>query len=114
VFGGLGGLNTNDTWTWDGTTWTRESPAHQPPWRFFSPAAFDRQLGGVVLFGGSSPNGDLNDVWAWTGSDWHPVRTAKPPAPRESSMLAVDEADGALLLFGGQARGLVRAGTWKL
>jgi hypothetical protein len=58
-----------DTWTWDGTDWTQESPAHSPAARYSPGMAYDAATGQVVLFGGG--NGKyLGDTWTWTDSDW--------------------------------------------
>ena len=53
-FGGDGthGL-TNDTWTWNDTTWTKQAPAARPS-RRDAATAYDAATGTVVLFGGFS------------------------------------------------------------
>jgi hypothetical protein len=53
-----------DTWTWNGTTWTKQAPAASPPAREVASMAFDAATGTVVLFG--CYNGSfLSDTWAW-------------------------------------------------
>jgi len=49
MFGGLADVNPNNTWTYDGTTWTLQSPAVQPLLVYGPSAAFDPGLQGVVL-----------------------------------------------------------------
>jgi hypothetical protein len=73
LFGGLDSSQfqtLGDTWTWDGTDWTRQSPLHSPVARnghTMSGAA----AGQVVLFGGQSDGGSLvGDTWAGDGTDW--------------------------------------------
>ncbi|TMK76365.1 MAG: hypothetical protein E6G47_13020, partial [Actinobacteria bacterium] len=102
------------TWTWDGTNWTLQSPAHQPPQRFYSAADYDPGAGGVVVFGGASGGGDLNDTWVWAGGDWTQLSFADAPSPRESHGMTFDGADQRLLLFGGSARGVLENDTWSL
>src|SRR5262245_8173028 len=51
----------NDTWTWDGATWTQHTTAHAPSPRRYFGMAYDAAHGQVVLFGGYS----LNDTWTW-------------------------------------------------
>ena len=54
----FGGTNNeadpvNDTWTWDGSTWTQQSPATSPSARHLASAgAYDPDAGQLVLFGG--------------------------------------------------------------
>ena len=59
-----------NTWTYDGQTWTMESPATQPPLVYASSAVFDPNLNTVILFGGGSGGIDQNTTWSWTGSNW--------------------------------------------
>jgi hypothetical protein len=114
VFSGIGSLNTYDTWTWDGTTWTLRSPAHQPPARFYSSSAYSPELRAVVIFGGASAFGDLDDTWAWNGSDWKQLVVGTSPQPRESQSMAYDPLSDQLLMFGGQVHGEVVGDTWAL
>ena len=57
-----------DTWTWDGTTWTQQSPATSPPAR--AGATMEYFDGQVVLFGGYNGTSYLNDTWTWDGTTW--------------------------------------------
>ncbi len=43
---------SNETWTWDGSTWTKQSPANNPPARCCFGMAYDAARGQVVIFGG--------------------------------------------------------------
>jgi hypothetical protein len=55
-----------DTWTWDGSTWTKHTPATSPPARTVAAMAYDAVTGNVVLFGGGSrATGTLHDTWNW-------------------------------------------------
>ena len=58
IFGG--------TWTWDGTTWTRQHPATHPQARYGASMAYDAATGNVVLFGGEGRQlVYLHDTWTW-------------------------------------------------
>ena len=56
-----------DTWTWDGTTRTKQAPATSPPARRFTEMAYDATTSNVVLFGGEPGGGviDIGDTWTW-------------------------------------------------
>ena len=59
LFGGedsSGGF-LNDTWTWNGATWTQQSPTTSPPARDAASMAYDPGTGQLVLFGGRSAVG---------------------------------------------------------
>jgi hypothetical protein len=119
LFGGYDGYasNTtqpllNDTWTWDGTTWTQQHPTVSPPARFEASMAYDATTQTVVLFGGGgggtppaglAPNmaPPLNDTWVWDGTTWTQQRSTHSPAAREDASMAYDAAMQAVVLFGG-------------
>jgi hypothetical protein len=74
LFGGsyvAGGnyYQTNQTWSWNGSTWSLLSPATSPPARAGAFMAFDSVTNTVVLFGGRDAVWNpLNDTWIWNGS----------------------------------------------
>ena len=56
------------TWTWDGSTWTRQHPAISPtPGRCGASMAYDATTGNIVLFGGEGNSGSFlfRDTWTW-------------------------------------------------
>jgi hypothetical protein len=133
LFGGSSGspldlpANANvpldQTWTWDGTTWTQQNPAHKPPATTAHTMAYDANLGGVVLFNGGQgvsggaevlgPKGLFNNqLWLWNGSDWTQILTPTVPGPRGFESLAYDTARGALVLFGGNGAHGGQGDTW--
>jgi hypothetical protein len=68
LFGGVNADSTyyfGNTWTWDGTTWTKQAPADHPPGRYEASLAYDAAAGTAVLFGGSTATGYLADTWTW-------------------------------------------------
>ena len=75
LFGGLGNDGfLGDTWSWDGTKWTRLAETGPEP-RGMGYLAYDKRRDRVVLFGGRKgyPDGDLNDTWEWDGTRWQRV-----------------------------------------
>jgi len=111
IFGGLADVNPNNTWTWNGVDWTMQNPSTQPPWLYYTPAAFDPVLNEVIVFAGSD---GLNTTWAWTGNDWVSVPTLHSPSIRESHGMAYDNALQQLVIFGGNNRVTYLDGTYKL
>jgi hypothetical protein len=104
VFGGVwscGDFNCplSDTWTWDGTNWTEEHPAHHPTDRAQAALGFDPNQGGLVLFGQGAL--DRRYTWTWDGTDWSKTRPVPSPRSRSGSGMAYDPALGQVVLFGG-------------
>jgi hypothetical protein len=107
LFGGVSSTGTilNDTWTWDGTTWTQQLPAVSPPARNQMALAYDGATKTVVLFGGCNVTSGaciLNDTWTWDGvaKSWTQQHPAASPSARRAPM-AYDNANHTMLLFGG-------------
>ena len=86
----FGGENNNgylnDTWIWNGTTWTDKTTSTSPSFRIRGTMAFDAARGEIVLFGGEY----LNDTWTWNGATWTEESPSNVPPSRESSSLAYD------------------------
>ncbi len=116
LFGGIkaDGTLSNDTWVWNGSTWT-DYPASEtqaPPARRLASMAFDPGLHQLILFGGEGPGGQLlGDTWAWNGASWYQqsVPSGDPsPSARSAAPMAFTGGDH-LVLFGGT--GLNASGT---
>ena len=101
LFGGTDpGLGTNnDTWIWDGTTWTdthADSSGSTPAPR---DSAVMAPLGGrLVLFGGEDTGALYGDTWSWDGAAWSLLQVAGPPATSDAVMAPLE---GKLVLFMG-------------
>lgn len=107
-FGTVGNL---ETWEWDGTTWTRATPARSPWPRHGFKLAYDGVRRQVVLFGGLGGGGLLGDTWVWDGVNWTQVASGGPA--RRAHYMAYDAARHEVVMFGGLLLGLVHAtGTW--
>jgi hypothetical protein len=106
----------DDTWTWDGVTWTQQFPATSPSARTAHSIAYDNSLGQVVVFGGTSgPPEGLNDTWAWTGKTWNQLSWANQPTGLWIAPMDFDPLSGGLVLFGGELTGdIVTNNTWLL
>ncbi|BCM88644.1 hypothetical protein IAD21_00485 [Abditibacteriota bacterium] len=121
LFGGSDGNNNNfnDTWEWNGTTWTQKTlngAAGNPPARQGGAMAYDSARGVTVLFGGSDANlNNFNDTWEWNGTAWT-QRTSNgassaPPA-RATHAMSYDSTRGVSVLFGGYGAGFLND-TWE-
>lgn len=111
LFGGASSGETSDvfqdTWVWNGTSWTRRNPINSPPARIFAAAAYDRTAQRVVLFGGASTGPAFQDTWAWDGANWSLITTQGNPAAQFGHAMVFDEARNAITLWGAD-------GTWIL
>ena len=114
LFGGyyIGALN--DTWVWDGMTWTQKLPASSPQGRISHAMAFDTARGKTVLFGGiNDAEVSLNDTWLWDGVNWTEASPAHRPSARENAAVAYDSVRQVVVLFGGiDGNGRVLNDTW--
>jgi len=72
----------NETWTWDGTTWTERSPGTSPSPR--NSATVSTLGDKVVLFGGKTAGSPqyLNDTWEWDGFAWTQLKPESSPPAR--------------------------------
>jgi len=109
LFGGDGGAGSlNDTWVWDGKTWTQKSPQSIPA--VASPMlAYDIARRQTVLFGYGSQGGE---TWIWDGSDWHRQSPLFSPPARTNSAMAYDAIRGQIVLFGGSTAAGQVGDTW--
>lgn len=111
VFGGNnpGFALLDDTWRWNGTTWTLAPTPTRPPARLGAAMAFDRTRSVVVLFGGQSSGGGpfpyFADTWEWNGVVWQQRLPSTSPPARLLPSMAFDPVSGGVLLFGGIGSG---------
>jgi len=118
MFGGLDtgafpGSITNDTWEWNGTDWSLQSPATSPSARFGPAMAFDPLRAVTVMFGGSTASGQLSDTWEWDGITWTQRFPATTPSARSNHAMAFDFVRGTVVMFGGSGGGAQLGDTWE-
>lgn len=106
LFGGAGTNSLfNDTWTFNGTTWTKQSPTTSPPARSQACMAYATTGTSFVLFGGQNGVQTLNDTWvSANGTSWTQV-TGSGPAGRVGAEMAYDATSGKVIMFGGNSAG---------
>jgi hypothetical protein len=105
LFGGQANEDFNDTWEWDGVTWTQVADTGPKP-RVQPAMAYHGNRNRVVLFGGSSPldvHQNFNDTWEWDEENWTQVADTGPSGRRGHAM-AGDDKRQRIVLFGGSVR----------
>ncbi|MFT3692693.1 MAG: DUF4215 domain-containing protein [Kofleriaceae bacterium] len=100
----------DDTWEWDGQTWTEVVLATNPSGRSFHSMSYDFVHHEVVLFGGCRTAFMMGlecempldaDTWTYDGT-WHQRAQNQPgPSGRGLATLAFDFLRGDTVLFGG-------------
>jgi cysteine-rich repeat protein len=97
----------NDTWEWDGSTWTQHTAAPAPSPRDATAMIYDIARDKLVLFSGEQfvDRVFLNlptDTWEWSGGTWVKHAVGSPaPAPQEGHGMAYVPARNKIVLFGG-------------
>jgi hypothetical protein len=82
LFGGVAATGgapqlLQDTWEYDGVTWTQVATATVPPARILGALDYDLLGSQVVLFGGSDANSAyMSDAWTYDGTDWTAMTVA--------------------------------------
>jgi hypothetical protein len=96
-----GGLNPlTDTWTWDGTDWTRRTPAQSPRAIVFMAMAFDGATQSVLgVYDDASAGG--TETWEWNGTTWAPLQAGRRPSySKQQAGMAYSAATSELVMFG--------------
>jgi hypothetical protein len=119
AYGGAVAPALDDTWTWNGTTWTHLSPANSPPARYNAAMAYNTTAGQIILFGGwgCPGSGACGDTWIWNGKTWTEVSPVNSPSPRYLHSMTFYKQAHQVVLFGGQGTGqggscIVCGDTW--
>jgi len=126
LYGGMPGGNpivdSNRTWEYDGTNWTRRFPANNPGPLEAHSMCFHEGVGMTILFGGVNASSgafppDNDKTWAFDGTNWTELTIAgsRPPR-RERARMAYDPERAVCVLTGGMhySNGQPRSDTWEL
>lgn len=97
---GGGTTITNETWTWNGTTWAKAKPSKSPSARSGSAMTYYPSTQLILLVGGDNGVSILADAWTWNGSNWSQLRGALP-RQRTRASLVFDPVRSVAVLFGG-------------
>lgn len=131
LYGGWGRPHVNekitrydDMWSFDGSRWTKLTPAQTPGARFGPQYTVHPESGRVLLFGGlrseKIDDDSLrqffdNDTWQWDGAagTWTKLEPARRPPVRENGMMAWDPVANEIVLYGGYAKGFYFTDLWR-
>jgi N-acetylneuraminic acid mutarotase len=117
ISGGMGasdgGIPTplDDTWTFDGTTWTQVTGPEPAARTGVAMAGASSALGpSVFLFGGQGSTGTLSDIWSFANY-WVPLSADGPSARSGHAMAGLGSL---VVLFGGfdSVKGAALGDTW--
>jgi PKD repeat protein len=111
LFGGTAGSTLlNDTWEFNGATWTLAHPTVSPSSRAFAQMAYDPLDGYVVLFGGTTSVPGIapvisSDTWEFRAGFWVNITSqlSIAPPPTSGGTLTWDLQDSDLVLSGGSS-----------
>lgn len=101
----------DETWRWNGQSWSQLHPAHAPSARY-GPAMASTGSS-ILLFGGRDPVGLVDDTWTFDGVDWTQLQPVHAPSPRTGAALAWDASRQRAVLFGGTGQGAGFDDTWE-
>ena len=115
MFGGDHALRAvlDDTWTWDGQTWS-DITSSGAPTVYGHRMAYDEARRVIVVFGGLDARGLASDeTWEFDGTDWQRRHPLHEPSPRAGHEMVYDRAREVTLLFGGFGPdGVPKGDTW--
>ena len=115
LFGGQGSSSTagvfEDTWLWNGTSWTKASPATVPFGRYGAEAAYLAGTG-AVMFGGENLLFKTLETWIWNGTTWAQVSLANGASPAARCGHVMAASSSLILLFGGEGTNSQFNDTW--
>jgi hypothetical protein len=119
LYGGHAGNGgpLDDTWTWDGTTWTQRHPAATPG-GCEGPLAYDAAASQIILLcvREQQPMGRGNfsvSTWAWTGATWTQLHPSTMPPGGGRLTMTYDAVGRELVLFGSAHTWTYANGQWK-
>jgi hypothetical protein len=104
LFGGVDDSYLDDTWTWDGTTWTPLATASKPAARAQAFTAYDSKRGVLVLFGGRDGSQVFGDTWEFDGTTWT-MKASSGVSARFGTSMAFDPTSGRVVLIDGEGLG---------
>lgn len=91
-----------DTWTWDGSVWTRVDTLGGPGGVGHHAMAYDSRRQRVVMYGGSGTGSRISeDVYEWDGTHWERIVAEPGPGRRARHRMVYDPVRQVTVLYGG-------------
>lgn len=114
IFGGWDGLYLDETWEYDGVSWSQTATAMKPPARNGCGMVYDPDQQRIRLFGGFRAIGNLGlaDTWEYDGVTWVEVDTRDTPSLRGGMGVTYDPVRQETIVFGGLNGGQLFGDTW--
>jgi hypothetical protein len=116
LYGGQGSSSTagvyQDTWLWNGTTWTQQSPTVAPFGRYKAQACYLAGAG-AVMFGGEIVGQLLLETWVWSGSTWSQISVPNGVGPSARTGHAMAANTTQVIMFGGRLSNSQNNHTWS-
>ncbi|HNT28156.1 MAG TPA: kelch repeat-containing protein [bacterium] len=118
LFGGINLSDNDETWEWDGVSWTQRITTTQPSKRNSHAIAYDPIQKIMVVFGGREELGSggysmSSDSSTWNGEVWDSNRGL--PSPLYGHAMAYDSQRNKVILFGGDTiEDLTSNETWQM
>lgn len=116
----FGGLSDNpltlydDTWEWNGISWSQACISCGPPSRRWSSMVYDASRQKTALFGGREHSNYRDDTWEYNGTLWtQPMLSGSMPTHRESHAMVYDCYRKVVVLFGGAIGSSAYGDTWE-
>jgi len=100
------GVYLNDTWEWDGTSWS-PIPEANAPTAFSAEMTYDAALQRILMVGSVVGIG-IAHTWQYDGTSWTPLATTE--TPDRVGPVAFDDPRAHIVLVGDGAN----ASTWEL
>lgn len=96
-------VGSDDTWIWDGTSWTQPPLTVRPPPRTGGKLAWNLARQRLEMFGGASTFQTKSDVWEWNGnaSEWKRVAIVGPETSGHE-LVSLPDGTGVAVIGGGR------------
>jgi hypothetical protein len=104
------GMVNEDTWEWDGKSWSRFNGAG-PEGRSAFAMVYDSKRKKTVLYGGSNKGQKYLDTWEYDATGWKKLEV-QGPGVRLSPGFTYDSKRGIMILFGGAISPGMSGETW--
>ena len=121
LFGGSTGFSaSNETWSYDGATWSQLNPAPAPTAKAGHEMVYDIVRGVVLMYGGLNTSffggPSVDQTWEWNGTTWTQVFPSTTPGGLGNHGMSYDVVRNRVVLYGGSANSffpIAESGTWE-